>query len=206
MSTEYWKKTTNNNNNSPGTGRILLVYWSSQYFFRFFLFLKSFFCLVFIIFLCAFLFFVSLFCIYGLLVYSSSLYRSCALFLVSPFGDRLCCRSNCDGSIGRDFCQWYFLNFSSIDLIKLTFAPTDFDRQSGCVFFVHSNSYHLLLDDLVLVLIMLALCWIELFCIVHVWLWALFKWYEFSFETNLMCYEFQIQLNRPKMLYVQCAL
>lgn len=67
-------------------------------FFLYYFFLNHFFSVLFLL-LCCFFCVVSLFRIYGLLVYSSSLYRSCALFLVSPFGDRLCCRSNCDGSI-----------------------------------------------------------------------------------------------------------
>lgn len=48
----------------------------------------------------------------GLLVYSSSLCRSCALFRLTVFDDRPCYPSNCDGSIGTQ-------NFSTIILVSL---------------------------------------------------------------------------------------
>lgn len=89
---------------APNSARLLVftIFFSILFIF----FFKSFFLVLFL--LLSFFFVVSLFRIYGLLVYSSSLYRSCALFSSHRFGDRLCCRSNCDGSIGqRDFRQWY---------------------------------------------------------------------------------------------------
>lgn len=61
MSTEYLKK------KHTGTGRILLVYWSLQYFFPFFLFFKIIFLVLFLLFFCMvfyFLFPYSVFTVY----------------------------------------------------------------------------------------------------------------------------------------------
>lgn len=72
----------------PGTVGFCSFIGLYNIFFILFIFFKSFLSVLFFFlsFFCAF----SLFRIYGLLVYSSSLYRSCALYLVSPFGDRDC--------------------------------------------------------------------------------------------------------------------
>lgn len=81
----------------------LLVF--THFFHSFFLiFFRHFFKIIFFCFGLGFIIIIIcccyLYCIYGLLVCSSSLYRSCALFRLTVFDDRLCRSSNCDGSIG----------------------------------------------------------------------------------------------------------
>lgn len=98
-----------------GLHHIILFY--SFYFFD--IFLNHFFSDLFLLLLLFFA--VSLFRIYGLLVYSSSLYRSCALFRLTVFDDRPYCPSNCDGSIGTR-------NFSTINTCIICFIEQNCSR------------------------------------------------------------------------------